>query len=155
MSDDATSLSAEARSTLASVLDEILPPRPDRRLPGAGGLGLAAYVESAVRALPDQRAFVALGLAELEETAQKRLGAPFARLSAEEKRGLLDGQGFVGLVMFHGYVGYYQDERVVAALGLEPRPPHPKGYEMPPNDLTLLDPVRRRGKIYRDVGEEE
>ena len=39
--------------------------------------------------------------------------------------------------------------RVVAALGLEPRPPHPKGYEMGTDDLTLLDPVRRRGPRYR------
>ena len=52
---------------------------------------------------------------------------------------------------FVAYVGYYQHPRVVAALGLEHRPPHPKGHEMEASDLTLLDPVRRRGKLYREV----
>jgi hypothetical protein len=33
---------------------------------------------------------------------------------------------------------------------MEARPPHPKGYEMAPHDLSLLDPVRRREKLYRD-----
>jgi hypothetical protein len=38
---------------------------------------------------------------------------------------------------------------VVEALGLEPRPPFPKGYEVPPNDPALLDPVRRRAPFFR------
>ena len=35
--------------------------------------------------------------------------------------------------------------QVVEGLGLEARPPHPKGYEMEPNDLGLLD-----GAFFRD-----
>jgi hypothetical protein len=134
---------------LASVLDEIIPPRADGRLPGAGALGLARYIESALCKTPDQQGMVAQGLSDLEGIAQKRHGATFAALSAREKRDLLDEQIFVSLVMFHAYVGYYQDPRVVAVLGLEQRPPHPKGYEMAANDLTLLDPVRSRPKLYR------
>ena len=42
-------------------------------------------------------------------------------------------------------------ERVIAALDLEPRPPHPQGFTMPENDLSLLDPVRARGRLWRDV----
>jgi hypothetical protein len=49
----------------------------------------------------------------------------------------------------HAFVGYYQNAQVAAALGLEPRPPHPHGYTMEPNDLTLLDPVRHRPKFFR------
>ena len=33
---------------------------------------------------------------------------------------------------------------------MEPRPPFPLGYEQPPDDLSLLDPVRERPKLYRD-----
>jgi hypothetical protein len=40
---------------------------------------------------------------------------------------------------------------VLLALDLEPRPPHPKGFTMPENDLGLLDPVRARGKLWRDA----
>jgi hypothetical protein len=40
---------------------------------------------------------------------------------------------------------------VLALLGAETRPPHPKGYEMKANDYSLLDPVRRRAPMYRKV----
>ena len=39
---------------------------------------------------------------------------------------------------------------VLAGLGLEPRPPHPEGYEMAASDFSILDPVRKRSKLYRD-----
>ena len=58
---------------------------------------------------------------------------------------------FFPTLTFVAYVGYYQQTRIVESLGLEHRPPHPKGYEMEPSDLSLLDPVRRRGKLYREV----
>jgi len=48
------------------------------------------------------------------------------------------------------YSGYYQEPRVVEALGMEARAPHPRGYEMEADDLSLLDPVRALGKRYRD-----
>jgi hypothetical protein len=46
---------------------------------------------------------------------------------------------------------YYQDDQVVVALGMEARPPFPKGNVVEPGDLSLLDPVRARKQIYRDV----
>ena len=44
---------------------------------------------------------------------------------------------------------YYRDDRVLTALGIEPRPPFPKGYEVEQGDWSLLDPVRARPPIYR------
>jgi len=35
---------------------------------------------------------------------------------------------------------------------MEARPPYPKGYQVEPGDLSLLNPVIARGKIYRDTG---
>jgi hypothetical protein len=50
------------------------------------------------------------------------------------------------------YSAYYQHPRVLSGLGLEPRPPHPKGYALEQPDLdALLAPVRARAKLYRDV----
>ena len=46
---------------------------------------------------------------------------------------------------------YYRDDRVVRSLGLEPRPPFPKGYSVEQGDWSLLDPVRRRPRMWRDV----
>ena len=46
---------------------------------------------------------------------------------------------------------YYRDDRVLQAIGQEPRAPHPKGYVVEQGDWGLLEPVKQRGKIYRDV----
>ncbi|MCX7379624.1 MAG: hypothetical protein NTY94_23070 [Alphaproteobacteria bacterium] len=46
---------------------------------------------------------------------------------------------------------YYRDDRVMISLGMEPRPPFPKGHVLPQGDWSLLDPVRARGKIWRDA----
>ena len=47
---------------------------------------------------------------------------------------------------------YYRDDRVVRSLGLEPRPPFPKGHTLEQGDWSLLDPVRARPKMWRDAG---
>jgi hypothetical protein len=44
---------------------------------------------------------------------------------------------------------YYRDFRVVRSLGMEVRPPFPKGYEVEQGDWSLLDPVRARPAFYR------
>jgi hypothetical protein len=44
---------------------------------------------------------------------------------------------------------YYRDDRVVRSLGLEPRPPYPKGYVLEDGDWSLLDPVRARPPMWR------
>jgi len=46
---------------------------------------------------------------------------------------------------------YYRDDRVVRSLGLEPRPPYPKGHILEDGDWSLLDPVRRRPPLWRRV----
>jgi hypothetical protein len=46
---------------------------------------------------------------------------------------------------------YYRDDRVMRSLGLEPRPPFPKGHVVEQGDWSLLDPVRARPPIYRQV----
>jgi hypothetical protein len=44
---------------------------------------------------------------------------------------------------------YYRDDRVVRALGLEPRPPYPRGHVLEEGDWSLLDPVRARPPMWR------
>ena len=46
---------------------------------------------------------------------------------------------------------YYRDDRVMRSLGMEPRPPFPKGFEVEQGDWSLLDPVRARPKLYREA----
>jgi hypothetical protein len=46
---------------------------------------------------------------------------------------------------------YYRDDRVMLALGLEARPPYPKGRELEQGDWSLLDAVRGRPRMWRDI----
>lgn len=46
---------------------------------------------------------------------------------------------------------YYRDDRVMHSLGLEPRPPFPKGHEVEQGDWSLLDPVRARKPFWRAI----
>jgi Gluconate 2-dehydrogenase subunit 3 len=142
--------SEDERRVLASVLDEIIPPSADGKLPGAGQLGLVDYIDAALQKTPELRSMIAQGLLELDTLARNRKAPGFAALAREDKLQLLNEWGFVLPLTFHAYTGYYQQARVVEALGLEARPPHPKGYHMEPNDLSLLDAVRQRPKLYRE-----
>jgi hypothetical protein len=141
----------EARA-LASVLDEIIPPSGDGRLPGAGEAGLVRYIEQRA---PDLRPTIAQGLSALDELARARGAPDFTALSGKEKLEALNEvaaaqPAFLPGLILQTYAGYYQSDRVLEGLGLEARPPYPDGYEMKPPDLSLLDGVRRRDKLYRD-----
>jgi hypothetical protein len=59
--------------------------------------------------------------------------------------------GFVPGLVFQTYATYYQHPRVLEALGVDPRPPHPKGYDLEPGDLSALERVRARGRLYRET----
>ncbi len=157
MTDDTTStgFSDHQRRVLARVLDEIIPPRDGGRFPGAGELGVASYVDQALRNAPVLRAMIAEGLTALDELAKQQHDCAFAALATQTQSQVLSAlassaQAFPPVLLLHAYAGYYQDGRVLQALGLEPRPPHPHGYTMEPNDLSLLEPVRQRPKRYRD-----
>ena len=146
--------SEDERRTLAAVLDEVIPPRSDGALPGAGTLGVGTYVEHALQQTPDIRAVVEAGLSAVDSLATARHACRFATLAHAERLTVLNelastDLAFLLTLTLHGAVGYYQDGRVLKALGHAARPPHPEGYDVPPSDLTLLEPVRRRPKMYR------
>jgi|SRR5580704_3594057 hypothetical protein len=46
---------------------------------------------------------------------------------------------------------YYRDDRVICALGIEPVAPYPKGRVLEQGDWSLLDAVRGRPRLWRDV----
>lgn len=147
-------LSAAQRSALAAVLDAIVPPSVDGRLPGAGELELAPAIEQQLGAM---WVFTARGLDALDALARERGAAGFSAIAPAERAQVLDAHaaadpGFLPGLVFQTYSAYYQHPRVLEGLGLEPRPPHPKGYALEQSDLeALLAPVRARAKLYRDV----
>jgi hypothetical protein len=46
---------------------------------------------------------------------------------------------------------YYRDGRVLRAVGIEPQAPFPKGRVLEQGDWSLLDAVRGRPRMWRDV----
>lgn len=46
---------------------------------------------------------------------------------------------------------YYRDDRVLLSLGMEARPPYPKGHELEPGDWSQIEAVRGRPRMWRDV----
>ena len=46
---------------------------------------------------------------------------------------------------------YYRDDRVMRAVGLEPRAPFPQGHALEQGEWALLDAVRGRPRMWRDV----
>ena len=158
MSDEKNSVaSTEARAReLDALLDEIIPPRGERGLPGAGELGLAAAIQQSAANDPALRDVLERGLSRLAEAA-RRVGAErFSELAAGDRLQLLNELAETEPELIQGllaptYAAYYQRPEVVRAIGIESWPPHPQGYVVETGDLSLLDPVRQRGEFYRRV----
>ena len=82
-----------------------------------------------------------MAFADIADSARERLVATLRS----------DDPSFMRALAMHTVTCYYQDDRVLAGLGMEPRAPFPRGYEVHSGDLSLLDPVRRRGRIWREI----
>ncbi len=141
------------RVNLDIVLDMIVPPSADGRMPGAAEVGVPAYL---VAEAPDALPPLCRELEELERRSLERFARGFAELPQRERKSLIEAMraqepSFMSRLAMETLACYYQHDRVLGGLGLEARPPYPKGYQVVPGDLSLLEPVRARGKIYRDA----
>ncbi len=149
-------VSPGAHAALPTLLDVVVPPSGDGRLPGAGALGLAGDVEATLRERPELGPLLAQGLETADAVAREHGATGFAQLSAEARpaavRDLADrSPALLPTLALLTFSAYYRHPRVLEALGLEARPPWPRGYEVPPTDFGLLEPVRRRAKLYREL----
>ena len=146
--------SEENEQALACVLDTLIPPSPDGRLPAAGALGLVSDVAAAMVAQPALRPAITMGLAAFREVIGSSGPEGFAALSIAERSAILNDlapaqPAFLPGLLFTVYGAYYRHPTVVKILGIEAWPPHPKGYEMAEIDESLLDEVRNRAPLYR------
>ena len=131
----------------------IIPPNKEKGMPGAGELGFVHYVREFAS---DQIEAIKSELDMLGQESQDQYNSTFAALSQNEREFLVDLQRkknaqFAQSIVVQTMACYYQDDKVMIALGIEARPPFPKGNEVTSGDLSLLNPVRERKQIYRDV----
>jgi hypothetical protein len=65
----------------------------------------------------------------------------------------VEGGRQVGILTRIVLLCYYRDDRVMVSLGLEVRPPFPKGHVVEQGDWSLLDPVRSRRPFWRSASD--
>lgn len=146
-------LTSAQLETLSVLLNMLVPPTPDGRMPGAGEMAaLLNHIAAARATLSALRK----QLDELDREAMSRCGAAFSTVDEVSRVSLLDQIRARDPLALHQLAVetvtcYYQQDRVLEGLGMETRPPYPKGYQVEQGDLSLLDPVIARGKIYRDI----
>jgi hypothetical protein len=145
-------LAAAQRQLLALVLD-VLVPAGDGFPAGAAALD---HVAARAAASPDLERLLYDGLPAVEEAARSEHAAGFAALSDERREHVLrrveqSHAAFFEALVRHTYDGYYSHPAVVARLGLEAGPLHPRGHQLEAADLPDLARVTARGAIYRQT----
>ena len=143
-------LDEEQEQTLIAILNLIIPPSEDGKMPGAADVGFLAYIQNE-NIFP----WIREGLINIIEESHNKYSQEFSSLSGSEQTQFIEKLRRRFLQFFNRLTTqviqcYYQHDDVLKAIGLEARPPFPQGYLLEEGDLTLLEPVYLRGKIYRD-----
>jgi hypothetical protein len=147
--DDQTDLSPAETRDLRCIAGMMIPASAEFGVPGADdAIIFADIVKSLGRDLGDVRA----ALGALAEHA----GGAFAELDTARRQAVaasFRARGGPALAALSRVIlqCYYRDDRVVLSLGLEPRPPFPKGHTLEQGDWSLLDPVKARSPMWRTV----
>jgi len=150
-SEAASSLSAAECRDLRRAAGLMIPASAEFGVPGADDQPIYDDIlRSLGRDLPQVRA----ALAELNEIA----GGQFGDLdddAAEAAVQALHKKASAASVVFGRVIlsCYYRDDRVLVSLGVEPRPPFPKGHVVEQGDWSLLDKVKARAPFWRDPGD--
>ena len=145
---------AAQRELLVSVLNRIVPAAG--AFPGAGDLGVASYLDRVVGQSTALRRLFAQGLVQITLMSQAQYAQPFTMLSQEQRDAVLrqvetTAPEFFEVLVTHTYSGYYSHPTIVRLLGMEGRPPQPRGHHLEPLDLSLLDNIKQRQPIYRQM----
>ena len=147
---ESENLDEEQERTLNVLLNLFIPPSEDGKMPGAADVGFLAYIHNE-NILP----WIKEGLINIIEESHNNYGQELSALSSSIQMELIDNlrrkffQFFKHLTTLVMQC-YYQHDDVLVKIGLEARPPFPEGYRIVEGDLTLLEPVYLRGKIYRE-----
>lgn len=144
-------LNEEEDRTMIALLNLIIPPSDDGRMPGAADVGFHSYFRK-----KNLVSWIREGLLSIGVESHNKFGQEFSALSGSKQTQLIDGLRrrhfrFFNQLATEVMQCYYQHEHVLKTIGLEVRPPFPLGYLVEDGDFTLLEPVYERGKIYRDA----
>jgi hypothetical protein len=139
-----TALSDHDRAQLRILVGRIIPASAEFDIPGADDAAILDDIVSTLASNGEQMTGV---LATLESLA----GAAAAGVDVKIQDLLRTDASAMGQLISVVAQCYYRDDRVMRSLGMEPRPPFPKGFVIEQGDWSLLDPVRARPKMWRDA----
>ena len=142
-------LTAEQARDLRALAGFIIPPSATYGVPGADDDKIFGDIlnslerdrDDVCRALAHLAALAGGAFADLDEAGRTEVAARFRPAGGPPLAAL------VRVVL----LCYYRDDRVMRSLGQEPRPPFPGGHVVEQGDWSLLDPVRKRPPMYRQV----
>lgn len=137
------------RRALRCVVANMIPASAEYGIPGADDDVIFADI---VASLDRETGPVRQALAQLDLLC----GHPFGEATLEHRCNALDqfrrdNPALTAALIAATVRCYYRDDRVMRSLGMEPRPPFPKGFDVAQGDWSLLNPVRARGRLYRDA----
>jgi hypothetical protein len=142
---------AARRDLLALVLSTLVP--ASGGFPGAGEVALD-HVLAMAASSPDVERLLSRGLQAIEAATRAAGAADLSSLSPDDRERVLrrveqsHAELFEALVR-HTYDGYYSHPTVIARLGLDVSPLHPRGHRVEAVDLPDLARVTARGPLYR------
>jgi hypothetical protein len=142
---------AAQRDLLTVVLDALVP--ADAGFPGAGAVAVD-HVLSMAAASTEVDGLLSEGLQAVEQASRAVGATDLASLSVDDREAVLrrverSHAAFFEALVGHAYDGYYSHPTVVARLGLDPSPLHPRGHRVGVVDAPDLARVSARGPIYR------
>lgn len=142
-------LSGDHRRSLRCLAEMMIPASDEYGVPGAGDKVIFADI---LRSLGRDSEQVVGALRALDSLA----GGVFADLDPDGRQATasrLREAGGTGAMLLSRIIlqCYYRDDRVMRSLEMEVRPPFPKGFTVEQGDWSLLDPVRKRARLYREV----
>ena len=138
---------------VTEVLNRIIP--PNENMPGAGAIAVD-YLDRTVGGSARLRQIFGRGLAHIEVGAYAAYTDDFTALSGEQMDAVLrqvetDDPAFFETLVRQTYNGYYSNPKIIELLGLEARPPQPRGHLLEQGNLSLIGNVTKRGIVYREI----
>jgi hypothetical protein len=144
-------LTEEQNTILSLLLNQIIPPSGDGKMPGVSTVDIFNFLES-----ENLFEWIKEGLNWIDEESHNKYEQKYSAMTIAKQSQIIARMRsmhfrFFSLLANRVIECYYQHDLVLKAIGLEPRSPFPEGYSIEDGDLTLLEPVLLRGKRYRDV----
>ena len=141
------SLTPAQRDDLRVIAAVMIPESADYRVPGADDPAIQADIlatlsrdaERVREALDHVARLAGRPLAELDMVRREAVAKEFRAAGGPAAATL------IRVVL----QCYYRDDRVLRSLGLELRPPFPKGHMLEQGDWSLLEPIKARPPMWR------